>query len=158
DVPVPDGLSVEQAVARLRTDPNVLSAEPDYFVHAAVIPNDPRFPSQSALRNTGQGSGAVPGADISATKAWDVTTGSMKTVAPSTNPGPDNRHADLYQNIWINQGEIPAAVRARLIDTDGDGLITFRDLNDPRNQGVGKITDLNHNGRIDGGDLLFPYK
>ena len=46
--------------------------------------------------------------------------------------------------------------RASLLDTDGDGLITFRDLNDARNQGAGKITDLNGNGCIDGGDLLKP--
>src|SRR5262249_47473415 len=58
------------------------------------------------------------------------------------------------KNIWINQGEIPTAIKSKLIDTDGDGLITFRDLNDTRNQGTGKITDLNKNGYIDAGDVL----
>ena len=42
------------------------------------------------------------------------------------------------------------------MDLDGDGLITFYDLNDTVNQGVGKITDINGNGRIDGGDILAP--
>src|SRR5262249_49204303 len=55
-----------------------------------------------------------------------------------------------------NQGEIPPSRRVNLTDIDGDGLITFRDLNDPRNQGPGKITDLNHNGFIDGADVLAP--
>src|SRR5262249_9285553 len=36
------------------------------------------------------------------------------------------------------------------------GQITFWDLNEPVNQGPGKITDLNGTGYIDGGDLLRP--
>src|SRR5262249_15034298 len=55
-----------------------------------------------------------------------------------------------------NQGEIPPDIRARLTDVDGDGIITFRDLNNPVNQGPGKIIDVNHDGRIDAGDLLAP--
>ena len=39
-----------------------------------------------------------------------------------------------------------------MTDTDGDGLITFRDLNAPANAAF--VTDLNGNGYIDGGDLL----
>jgi len=37
----------------------------------ADVPNDPSFPSQYALRNTGQAGGVV-GADIRATEAWDI--------------------------------------------------------------------------------------
>jgi serine protease len=39
---------------------------------------------------------------------------------------------------------------------DRDGLITFRDLNNPINIGPGKITDLNGTGFIDAGDVLKP--
>ncbi len=119
----------------------------------AVVPNDPNFSSQYAFHNTGQ-TGGKAGADISAEAAWNVSTGSMKTVVGVIDTGIDYNHIDLYQNIWINQGEIPSAIRARLIDTDGDGLITFRDLNDSRNIGSGKIIDVNKDGRIDGSDLL----
>src|SRR5262249_45691722 len=61
---------------------------------------------------------------------------------------------DLYLNVWINQQEIPSGIKVNPTDTDGDGLITFYDLNNAVNQGAGKITDLNGNGRIDAGDLL----
>ncbi|MFN7875175.1 MAG: S8 family serine peptidase [Pirellula sp.] len=30
--------------------------------------------------------------------------------------------ADLYLNIWLNQGEIPETLRTSLVDTDGDGF------------------------------------
>src|SRR5262249_35850193 len=53
-----------------------------------------------------------------------------------------------------NQAEIPYSRRRNLIDVDGDGIITFHDLADRRNQGVGKITDVNGDGRIDADDVL----
>src|SRR5262249_20001545 len=43
-----------------------------------------------------------------------------------------------------------------LVDADGDGRITFYDLNDPINQGIGRITDINQDGRIDAADILAP--
>jgi len=44
-------------------------------------------------------------------------------------------HVDLYQNVWLNQREIPVTPRSALIDVDADGLITFRDLNHASNGG-----------------------
>src|SRR5262249_54984614 len=58
--------------------------------------------------------------------------------------------------ILTKQGQTPPAIRPRLVDVDGDGLITFRDLNNKINQGPGKITDLDHDGRITGADILKP--
>lgn len=128
--------------------------EADQVVHIEAVVDDPSFPSQWALNNTGQSGGTVD-ADIDAPEAWDITRGSSRTVVGIIDTGIDYRHRDLYRNIWINQGEIPADIRARLLDLDSDGRITFWDLNDARNQGSGKIIDLNNNARIDGGDLLF---
>lgn len=119
----------------------------------AWVPNDASFADQWNLRNTGQKSGTVA-ADVNAARAWDVTTGSRRFSVAVMDSGIDYKHPDLYQNVWLNQKEIPASRRANLTDVDRDGLITFRDLNDARNQGVGKITDLNANGYIDGGDVL----
>ena len=44
-----------------------------------IVPNDPIFPDQWYLHNTGQDGGVV-GADIHATEAWDITTGSRSTI------------------------------------------------------------------------------
>jgi hypothetical protein len=73
---------------RLRTDPRIQFAEPNYVVkqtpvQSNVVPNDPVFTSQWALNNSGQnvqGSGGVPGADIEALSAWNLTTGSRSAV------------------------------------------------------------------------------
>ena len=58
--------------------------------------------------------------------------------------GIDYTHADPYLNIWLNPGEIPNNLG--LVDTDGDTLITFRDLNNVANTGA--VRDVNANGRI----------
>jgi hypothetical protein len=91
--------------------------------------------------------------DIDAPEAWTVTTGSMKTVLAQVDDGVDYTNPDVYLNIWLNQSEVPAAMRASVIDTDGDGLTTFRDLNDAANAAL--VNDLNGTGYIDGGDLLL---
>jgi len=148
-----EGLTVEQALAAYQSQESVAFAEQDYRVSIAAIPNDTSFGSLYGLHNTGQSGGTVD-ADIDAVEAFDITTGSTKTLVAVIDTGIDYTHPDLYRNIWINQGEIPTAIKNLLLDVDGDSLFTFRDLNDTRNQGTGKITDLNGNGYIDGGDLL----
>ena len=79
--------------------------------------------------------------------------------------GVDYDQEDLYENIWINQAEIP---KSRLAPSLGgtnpngiqdyyhDGYVSWRDLNDPRNIGPGKITDVNGDGIIDAADILAP--
>jgi subtilisin family serine protease len=159
EVDLAPGVSSSAALAAYQADPNVLYAQPDGPVSVAdtVFPNDPSFGSLWGLNNTGQ-SGGTLAADIHAPAAWAVTTGSSKTTVAVIDTGIDYDHPDLYQNIWINQAEIPKTRLLNLIDVDGDGLITFRDLNDPRNQGVSKITDINGDGRIDAADILAPMK
>ena len=146
--------SLEQAIAGYAADAAVRYVEPDFRVTAAALPNDPYFGNTWGLNNTAQSGGSAD-ADIDAAEAWGVTRGGYGSVIAVIDSGIDYTHADLYQNIWINQGEIPALVRSLLADVDGDGLITFGDLNDSRNIGAGKITDLSGNGYIDGRDLLF---
>ncbi len=164
EVALGPGVSVDAAVRAYRADPNVLAATPDYRVHVLLSPNDPQYGSQWALNNTGQ-SGGVAGTDVHAERAWDTTTGSTSVTVAVIDTGVDYNHPDLYQNIWVNQKEIPAqwkaganlsrtVTKADVRDVDGDGLITFRDLNDPKNAGL--VNDTNGDGRIDAGDLLRP--
>jgi subtilisin family serine protease len=125
------------------------------ILHVTVTPNDPLYRSLWDLGSTSRFAG--PGtANINAAAAWNVTTGNPRTVVSVIDTGIDYNHPDLYQNLWINQPEIPLSRRRHLIDVDGDGIITFHDLNDRRNQGTFKITDINHDGRIDAADILAP--
>ena len=119
-VNLPTGVSVEDALSRFRQEQSVLSAEPNYYVHldGAVIPNDPSFPSQWALNNTGQ-SGGTPDADIDAPEAWGITAGNSSVVVAVIDTGVDYTHPDLAANIWTNPGEIPDDG----IDNDGNGFI-----------------------------------
>lgn len=157
----PSDLTYQVLSDALSGVPGVRYTEPDFADAAAqAIPNDPLFPQLWGLNNTGSNPGVgpgTPGADVSAPEAWDLagpTRGGTQTVIAIDDSGVDYTHPDLYKNIWLNQTEIPANVRPTLTDTDGDGLITFWDLNDPGN--AGKVADNNGNGYIDAGDVLRP--
>jgi hypothetical protein len=67
--------------------------------------------------------------------------------------GVDIAHHDLFLNIAINQDEIPPAVAAAVTDTDGDGVISFVDLNDAANAAVAPA-ESNGNGFVDAEDML----
>jgi subtilisin family serine protease len=142
-------------LARLQTNlsgrADVRYAEPEQTVTAALTPNDPSFTNGSLWGLNGAHG-------INAPAAWDVTTGSTGVTVADIDTGMDYNHADLYENVWINQLEIPKSRMKNLTDVDGDGLITFYDLNNPVNQGPGKITDINGDGRIDAADILAPMQ
>jgi len=124
----------------------LITEELESRVLLSVIPSDPKFSYQWGMDA------------IRVAKAWSVTQGSYGVVVAHVDTGVDYRHPDLYQNIWINQAEIPPAVREAVTDVDEDGIITFADLNSPINKGVFGVNDLNKNGYIDAGDLLRPYR
>jgi subtilisin family serine protease len=118
------------AIAALRTDPDVLYAEPNYIRRKAVLPNDARFGEVWALKNTGQQGNVgypvnnqfvngTPGADIDAELAWNTRTDSSSVVVGIIDTGIDVLHPDLAANIWINPGEIAG----NGIDDDGNGKV-----------------------------------
>ena len=149
------GVTPSAAKNGLVANPNVQWCEPNATVTAAQTPNDPDFGLQWDMLNSGQtvcGVAGTAGADIKATAAWDITTGSPNVVVAVIDSGVDYDHPDLYDNIWINQAEIPASRRSNL----PSGPVTFAELNDPANQGAFKITDVNDDGYIDAGDILAP--
>ncbi len=110
--------TVEDAIERYRNNPLVEFIEPNYVIRANEVPNDPRFNDLWGLLNTGQ-TGGTAGADISATSAWDVFTGSNSVVIGIIDTGLDYNHPDIQANAWINPGEIAG----NGIDDDGNGYI-----------------------------------
>ncbi len=116
-----------------------------------MLTSDPLFTSQWALEK------------IDAPAAWaNYGTGNTGVVIGLIEQsGYDYTNKDLYKNVWLNQGEIPEAIKEELIDADSDGLFTFWDLNAQENVAFlsdsassGYTPDVNGNEYIDAGDLL----
>ena len=80
----------------LAQNPKLRWAAPNFTreLRFSSIPNDPLFYQQQALRNTGQ-NGAVSNADVSATRAWDITTGTNAITIAIIDDGVDANHPDL---------------------------------------------------------------
>jgi subtilisin family serine protease len=122
------------AIAALKTDPEVLYAEPNYILHREALPDDSRFTDLWALKNTGQQGNVgppdnnrfvngTPGADIEAEEAWKTTTGSSSVVVGIVDSGIDITHPDLQANIWTNGGESGGGKETNGVDDDGNGFI-----------------------------------
>ncbi len=82
------GETTQQALERLRADPEVQYAVADRAVYAHASPNDPLAPGQWYL------TAAQPSA-INANSAWDATTGSNGVVVAVLDTGARFEHPDL---------------------------------------------------------------
>ncbi|MDU8914122.1 S8 family serine peptidase [Aestuariicoccus sp. MJ-SS9] len=145
-----EGLSAERAVEILENRPGVEFAEPNFVFTVDTI-DDPYFTNGSLWGMQGGDNTTVFGSH--AADAWsDGNIGASTSIVGVIDTGLHYTHPDLYLNVWINQGEIPSELAA---DQDGDGLITFYDLNVMvGGTYVNSVNDLNGNGYIDAGDLL----
>src|SRR6266508_2916101 len=102
-----DGKSVDEVVAQYRALPEVEYAEANIKItldhdesgSKHVHANDELFSRQWGLFNSGENDGKF-GADISAMRAWAVTTGSDQVVVAVLDSGVDYSHPDLAKNIW----------------------------------------------------------
>jgi len=135
-VQLANGTDIQSVIKEYESNPDVLYAEPDYIISlspdqtesgarddsslqiSSTIPGDTYFSYLWGLRNTGQNSG-TPGADISATSAWGLSTGSDQVVVAVVDTGVLFTHSDLSANIWTNPGEVPN----NGIDDDQNGYI-----------------------------------
>jgi subtilisin family serine protease len=118
-------------------------------IHDDAVPNDPYYANNGQWALTGPW-------EVSAPLAWNASTGSNQVIVATVDTGINYNHPDLVNNVWLNQADIPSTVLPNLTDLNGDGLITFSDLNNPVNQGPGKIIDTNSDGVITATDVLAP--
>ena len=86
------------AVKALAARPDVLYAEPNYARERFAAPNDPLYANLWGLKNTGTIFGTpgsfLPGFDIDAEEAWNITTGSRDVVVGIVDGGVDRDHTD----------------------------------------------------------------
>lgn len=112
------GVSVPEALAALRADPNVAYAEPNHRYQLTAVPDDARFSELWGMHNTGQQGGVVD-ADIDAPEAWELSTGSRAVVVGVLDSGVDYLHPDLAANMWTNPNELAG----NGVDDDGNGIV-----------------------------------
>lgn len=112
----------EEVLSYYAGNEHVEFVQPVYRPQLFLAPNDPSFSAQYEKQK------------IEAEAAWDKGTGSRSITVAIVDTGIDLGHGELLSNTAINQAEIPAAVKAKIQDQDGDpALVTFVDLNDPAN-------------------------
>ena len=94
--------------------------QPDYVKHALRNPTDQAYVNGTlwGLRNIG-GQGGLAGADISASRAWDLTTGSTNVIVAIIDTGIRYTHQELVKQMWQNPNEIPN----NGIDDDNNGFV-----------------------------------
>lgn len=110
---LPSITTVADAIPLLMQDPNVEYAEPNYRRRKfEVTPNDPLFPQQWGLLNTGQpnfvagGEAGVIGADLNLRRAWDANddgvadrVGNPSVIVAVVDDSVELTHEDLAANL-----------------------------------------------------------
>ena len=115
---LPEGLSVDQAITRLRATGRYAYVEPDRLLRAHGTPNDPSFPLQWSLNNSGQNGGTLQ-ADIRAVSGWDNLTSTLRSgtnqrdvIVAIVDSGIRQTHTDLTANLWTQTGTNAHGIRA----------------------------------------------
>jgi len=128
---LPPSLPIEEALRVYRQNADVEYAEPNSIIHVCqIFPNDPPFNPEApnygvlwGLYNFGQEvaeRSGLPGADINAPDAWEISTGGEEVVIAVTDTGVAYSHPELVPNMWTNPAEDPWLVP--IDPTTGNGV------------------------------------
>ena len=106
-------------VTARNNDTRVAWAEPNFIceIQRQFIPDDPLYPNQWHLHNSGQGGGNA-GADIKAPEVWNLGIDGQGVVIAIIDDGIERSHLDLMSNIFINTNDPIDG-----IDNDQNGYI-----------------------------------
>lgn len=91
------------------------------YMEAAYTPNDPKYPQQYGLNNTGTFNltFATTDSDADVKEAWDMEKGDSATIVAVLDGGIALNHPEFAGRIWHNLAEIPN----NGTDDDGNGYI-----------------------------------
>jgi subtilisin family serine protease len=123
-VTVDPKVSLDSTLAKLRANPNVRYAEPDYKVTTDVVPNDMYYQNGTLWGMEGDQSTPASANGSGAAEAWaNDQTGTPAGAAPVyvgiIDEGIDFNHPDLIGNVWTNPYDTPGDG----IDNDGNSYI-----------------------------------
>ncbi len=115
-VTLAQGQSLDLAMARFRSDPNVASVDYNYYVYSLAIPNDTFYGQQWGLRNPGitvNGPEGTTNADINVEQTWNYITDCSSVTVAVIDTGINYTHRDLAANMVT-------ANRWDFVDNDND--------------------------------------
>ena len=106
------GTSVGDALSKLLASKDVVTAEPNFRLHVAEVPNDANFSKQWALDSD-------TAIHIDAVRAWGLRKGLHSLRIAVLDTGIDRSHPEFGDNIWTN----PREIAGDGIDNDANGYI-----------------------------------